>query len=83
MKITSKSDFCRLFGITVRRARLKKGMRTPAITPHIGISRYGLHLIEKGETAPGFLTVCRLAKILEIDLNEFVDLAPAPDAKEK
>lgn len=59
-------------GRRLRLARLARGETQQQVADRAGISRSALSYIEKGETPPALLTVCRLAHVLGLPVAELL-----------
>lgn len=61
------------FGERVRSLRSKKGWSQERLALESGLGRGFMGSIERGEKAPGMLTLCKLARVFEMSLSRLVE----------
>jgi transcriptional regulator with XRE-family HTH domain len=75
------------FAARLKGLREKAGLGQSALARKVGLSRQAVSQLEKGDHAPCWLTVQRLALALGVDYAEFADpdvtLPPAPEKKKR
>lgn len=63
-----------MIGDTIRQIRLKKGLSKSELARRCNTAVSNIHNIETGASKnPGWYTVCKIAKTLEVDISELVD----------
>lgn len=65
-----------VFGQKIRQIRLQRGFSQEKLSEEIDISPRHMCTIENGNSLPSVETFVKIAKILDIDINEFFNLTP-------
>lgn len=60
-------------GRNIHKARIKKNMSVRMLALQAGIQERFLYKIESGEKKAGIMTIIRLAKALDMDINDLVN----------
>ncbi len=68
------------FGIRLRQVRLTRGLTQEQLAEKLAVSLNFLNLIERGQRAPSFDTLERIAKVLRTPVAEFFINKPGESA---
>jgi transcriptional regulator with XRE-family HTH domain len=68
MESEEENKIIRKVGETIRELRVKQGLSQFKLSIHIGISENQLSRIERGESNPTVRTLCKIAKVFDIDV---------------
>lgn len=60
-------------GLNIHRARVKKNISVRMLALQAGIDERHLYRIESGEGQAGIMTIIRVAKALDMDINDLVE----------
>lgn len=64
------SDIKKRFGSRLRRIRRNKDLTQEQLAIQVGVSLNYIGLMERGEKAPSFEMVQKIAEVLEVDISE-------------
>lgn len=59
-------------GQRIQEVRLKKGIKQHELAKKIGVDRTSLSAYENGKRLPDIMTLCRIANVLEVTLDELI-----------
>lgn len=62
------------FGMKVKIERIKKQLSQEKLAELAGLNKNSIGAIERGESSPTLETINSLAKVLEMNLSELVDI---------
>ena len=67
----SEKQYKQQIGALIRQRRLEVGISVTALSidTYIGISN--IYQYERGEKMPSFRNICKIAKVLDVDINYF------------
>lgn len=68
-----KEEFNKHFGAFIQKIRKEKGWSQPALADKMGNKRQNISRVEKGETSPTLYWISHLARVFEMELEEFID----------
>ncbi len=74
MKKNNYSFFVKRLTYTLKSERTNRGYSQEALAQRAGISRQAIGKIEAGERNPTMLTVYKLVKAMDMQLDEFIQL---------
>ena len=72
------NDVKTIFSTRLKALRLEKGLTQQQVGESVGTDKRSVHVWEKGSSAPSIETFCRLADVLEVDLNFLVGRSDSP-----
>lgn len=67
-----KNSRAKITGINIKSARLKPDMSQEKLAELVNVSRDTISNIETGKSETYFLTIVDIARVLEVDINEFI-----------
>jgi transcriptional regulator with XRE-family HTH domain len=59
-------------GLNLKKIRTKKGITQGDIAKELGVSRGFISTIENGKTNPTLTTIAKLARVLDVSINELL-----------
>ncbi len=66
-----KNEFIKL-DLNLKKIRTKKGISQGDITKELGVSRGFISTIENGKMNPTLATIVKLAKVVEVSVNDLL-----------
>src|SRR5437764_551448 len=67
-----------LFGARLREMRIERGLTQPDLANQVGTSASNISDLERGIKVPTLTTIARLAKALECNVTELVEVLDSP-----
>lgn len=77
-----KKDYKKLFGETMRTARMKQGITHRELAEIVGVSAVYSRDIEKGKYAPTWIIWLKICSVLHIDIDEVRKTYVAAEVRE-